>query len=385
MKRMIYFNNAATSNPKPPQVMTAILKSLSDPHNESTRSCNCKKNSKDDDIVCKSIIKKFFNLPQSYNVIFTPGATYAFNVVVNHLIKDLGIKKCFCTYQEHNSVYRVVNERIGDVEYIPFDQDRHLCFDNIQLSGCVFINHECNVDGNLIDLKEALSHIPNDIPVIIDITQSAGTFDIDVASFKRDNLYLVCSTHKGLMSLSGLGFLVYPSGVKFSPFILGGTGDQSIITTETPSLEAGTSNMTAIASLLGGFAHLSEATPSFVRYRKNNLTTYFLETLKKMPCYLPIINQYYPIEEHRVNFESGIISMCVLGDKGNAIVNKLQEKGYIVRHGMHCSPLYHLNVLKCKTTIRISLGVFNTMDQIDSFCSDLNDIITKLYFRELGS
>ena len=377
MSNIIYFNNAATSFPKPTSVINHIHEALYRPSSDSSRSCNCKKKNSDSDVICKSKLRKFFKLSNVYDIIFTNGATHSLNSVINHLVNDLNITTCYCTQQEHNSVYRTAHEKFKSVNFLNYISKSVVDVSDLSDGSCIFLNHMCNVDGNVLDIPQILSTIKNsNVPVIIDITQSAGIYDIDISKWDYLNLYIVCSTHKGMMSLESLGFFTKPKHVKFSPFILGGTGKDSLITTRTTSLEAGTPNSIAIESLIASINYINNFGLNNIKNTKRFLCEYYLKKIKTINNY-NLYKKLFILDENNINLDSGIITLKVNSSKANMFVESLNSNNIIVRHGLHCSPIYHINILKCESTIRISFGLFNTKSQIDKFCECCDNILAQ--------
>lgn len=383
MDNVIYFNNAATSYPKPDIVNRSVIDSLYYPPIDSTRVCNCKKSNNDIDILCKFSIKEFFNLSKEYEVIFTSGATHSINIVVNYL-SNLGCTKAITTKQEHNSIYRTLNAYHFNINYLNFNKDNQIELDELEdylTSGSeiVCVNHECNVDGNLIDIV-SISKICKkyNCPLIIDITQSAGTEKIDFSDlYECDNIYIVCSGHKGLYSIPGFGFLIKPVSCKMTPLIFGGTGKNSSDTISTDSLEAGTQNYFGVVSLLAGLNYIKDVGISYIQNRKKHLRNYYLSHIKNIDSYQLYSNLFKDFTN--IDSNSGIVS---LGDNFSAaieFVNQLKNNRIIVRHGLHCSPLYHMDVLKVPSTVRLSFGIFNTVHEIDRYFNVVDNILIKNY------
>lgn len=384
MSSVIYFNNAATTFPKPYCVTSRIIRALDIPPIDSMRVCNCKKNNDDLDLLCKDAVSKFFNLQNNYEVILTPGATYSSNIILNHFSK-LGYNIAYTTKQEHNSIYRTLNALNYKIKYLPFDTNNQLIFDELDdpfadySKSIVVINHECNVDGNLVDISLASEYCQKiGCPLVIDITQSAGTQDIDISKLKYNNIYFVCSAHKGLFSIPGFGFLIKPKESDIRPLIFGSTGSNSADSINTDSLEVGSQNYLGIISLTEGIAYLRREGLDFIRSKKTELCNYYFDKIKKMSCY-DLYTKMFHCDQNLCNKDSGIVSLKVNTLLANEFVNRLKTNDIIIRHGLHCSPIYHLSVLGCKSTIRLSFGVFNTFPEIDRYIKIVDTLLIQSY------
>lgn len=376
---MYYFNNAATSWPKPNNVVMSINQFFLKPPVDSSRHCNCIKSEDDIDIKCKNTILNFFGCDkEKYEVTITCGATYSANIVINWLSKKTNNNIQLITdNSNHNSIYRTHFEKIGTKPIIVDWNDftYGFTFDTDTSYYCV-ITQVNNVDGTLITDKEICNILdilkPFNIPVIIDITQSAGTYDIDISKYNYDNLYIICSGHKGLYSITGIGFLIHPKKSIDIPLISGGTGGiNGIDYQHTNSLEAGTPNELAMTTLVEGINYIQERTTSYIRSMKSNLVKKFIE------LYKPISDKFKKIFEmiECKNPETGIITFKIKDkQKSEEIIKKLTDSEFMIRSGVHCAPLYHINVLKCDSTLRFSFGVYNW--EADIKC--LIDLLVKI-------
>lgn len=375
---VIYFNNAATSYPKPEIVNKSIIDGLYRPPIDSTRVCNCKKSKTDLDMICRESVSKFFNLSEEYEVIFTPGATYSLNIILNHFRKS-GYTSAYTTNQEHNSVYRTLHALDYNIHYFSYLDNNTIDIKDFNFDNSIFvINHECNVDGRLLKLDNIIKHCKeNSIPLILDITQSAGTENIDISKYNYDKICIACSAHKGLFSIPGFGFLIKPKSYKMIPFLSGGTGSSSGDSINTDSLEVGTQNYFGIVSLLAGLNYINKIGLDFVRELKKQNFLYYIDRIKRIKCF-DLYDKLYKINNSK-NESSGIVCLKVNSSKAIEFVNKLKDNNIIVRHGLHCSPLYHNNVLQCQSTIRLSFGIFNTYSDIDKYCDIVDKILLSNY------
>lgn len=376
-----YFNNAATTWPKPDRVVSAVKDYFNDPPINSSRHCNCVKNNEDVDLVCKRKIAEFFNVDtEKYDITITGGATYSANIVIYWLSKTFSNLTLITDNCCHNSIYRTHFEKIGTKPIIVANVSHiwYQVWENKDIETYAAISHVNNVDGTKISestLQEIFCKLkePKNIPVILDITQSAGTYDIDISKYDYDNLYVICSGHKGLFSTTGIGFLISPKGKIKIPFVSGGTGGaQGIDYQHTGSLEAGTPNELAMTSLIAGIDFLKDTSLGLIRITKEMFVDYFLE---KLPEIKTDFLKYFKLVDVK-DKSSGIICFKILNkEKCLDFITKMNKAGIIIRSGVHCAPLYHINVLNCEGTLRISFGYFNTKTQIDYLFDFINSTI----------
>jgi selenocysteine lyase/cysteine desulfurase len=306
----------------------------------------------------------------TYDITITNGSTYSANIVINWLSKQNKDIKLIVDNSAHNSIYRTHYEKIGTKPIlVDYTQKQNLNIDNNSYY-CV-ITHVNNVDGTLLSDDNILYILeqlkPYDIPVIIDVTQSAGTYDINIHKYNYDNLYIVCSGHKGLYSTTGIGFLISPKNKINIPLISGGTGGiNGIDYKNTNSLEAGTPNELAMVSLINGIDYVTKKGYDYITSYKQHLVEIFLHQLNTIPKNNPL-KQFFELVPCQ-NLTSGIITFKILDkQRCDEFIHNITEHGFMVRTGVHCAPLYHINILKCESTLRFSFGIHNTTTEIKDF------------------
>lgn len=373
-----YFNNAATTWPKPASVVDAVKNYFTTPPINSSRHCNCLKQHDDVDNVCKRKIAEFFNVDQEkYDVTITAGCTYSANIVINWFSKEDPKPILITDNCAHNSIYRTHFEKIGGKPFIIKDWDQISDFIVQQNTNYyVAISHVNNVDGTLITDDKIFKVIDfckknKNIPFILDITQSAGTYEIDISKYNYDNMYIICSCHKGLYATTGIGFLISPKDVIKIPLISGGTGGANGIDyTTTGSLEAGTPNELAMVSAIAGIEYIQKKTLRMISLRKKSLVEFFLSRYNTID---DNFKKVFELVECK-NPESGILCFKMLNRERceEFITHLTKDYNVIIRSGVHCAPLYHINVLKVEATMRISFGSFNIINDVDYLIDSIN-------------
>lgn len=368
---MIYFNNAATSYPKPKVVIDAV--------NECIRSMPVSQFRNNTDTCsriieqCRNSLAMLFNIKFPERIFFTSGATESLNLIINGL--NLKGKHIVTTVTEHNSLLRpLVNFTTGQsddnnavIDYVPCDRFGNVSVPEIEKrfrdnTVAVFINHCSNVTGAVQDIKR-LGKITRSkkILLIVDASQSAGTVDIEVDKSSID--VLVFTGHKGLMGSMGTGGFYIKPGLSLFLTKVGGTGQDSHIiklSTDYEDYEAGTMNLPGIAALNSGVKFILGTGLSHVIEKKQFLVSKLISGLQKCKS----------VELCSCNGENQgqVVSFNIKGFPPGDIGYLLQQCDIIVRTGLHCAPLIHQHLLTGQNgNVRISLSYFNTEQEIDSF------------------
>lgn len=260
--KLAYFDNAATSFPKPEcvyQAMDACARSFGVNVGRGQYPLAEKASS----IVeqTRKQLAEFFHAP-AMQVVFTPSATIA----MNEVLQGLDYSNIHCVYLspfEHNAVYRTINylrDRLGfEVRLLPvskqpfaYDVDGTREVFKNHKPDLVIISHASNVCGAVAPVKDlfTLAHSFG-ATTILDVAQSAGHVDINMVDYQVD--YLVFAGHKGLSGPIGVGGILMRPHTSLRPFIYGGTGYDSknpFMPEALPSrLEAGSLNIMGVAGL----------------------------------------------------------------------------------------------------------------------------------------
>ena len=367
---MIYLDNAATSFPKPEEVVDAVWDYMVSVGANPGRSghylaVNAAR------IVFKTRegLASLFGISDSRRIVFTSNATEALNTVIyGHLQEGDHV---ITTSLEHNAVsrpLRFLEERKG-LGVTVLDSDSQGRMDpgafKRAITGrtrLVIVNHASNVLGTLLPLKEVRDAI-GEIPLLVDSAQTAGTVEIDVEADGID--FLAFTGHKSLLGPQGTGGLFIRPGLDMEPLMRGGTGSSSNCDIQPEVLpdryESGTMNGAGIAGLGAGVEYILEIGSHQIREDEMALFSRLWEGLKSIPKVT-----LYGLEnpEERVATVSFNISGMASSEVGS-ILGRHYE--ILVRTGLHCAPWAHRVMGTIKGgTVRIGIGALNTSDDIDA-------------------
>ncbi|WP_095642533.1 aminotransferase class V-fold PLP-dependent enzyme [Methanocorpusculum parvum] len=206
---LIYLNNAATSWPKPPEIMDAISRSLSLPVFGSGRTTGTQ--GEDHITQARDELSALFGVDDPENIVFTHNATDSLNLLISGFLAGQKQNcRVLTTALDHNSVLRPLHE------YQRMDRIRLniLPFENGMVSPesvedairpdtrLMVMTHASNVLGSVQNIK-AIGDILHDhgIYFIVDGAQTAGHIPLDLRHLPVDAF--VFTGHKGLFGVPG--------------------------------------------------------------------------------------------------------------------------------------------------------------------------------------
>lgn len=382
---MIYFDNSATTFPKPQSVISAVLTAVKKFGANPGRSGHTMSRESGKLIEsCRQTAINMFGANAPANVVFTLNCTMAINIVIKGLLKkgDHVVTSCI----EHNAVMRPLNklEKEGVITYTkakvyPCDNDKTV--DSFRKSinsktALIITTHASNVWGIRMPIERiaALSKIYG-IPILVDGAQTAGVTPINIKKSGID--YLALAGHKGLYGPMGTGMLITNRGKEIDTIIEGGTGTSSMILCQPKEMpqkfESGTPNLAGICGLKAGMDFINSRGIENICRHEMQIVTHLYENMKKinrLRLYMPRPTAEYFVPLISFNFD----------DKISDEVGKfLDLNGIEVRTGLHCSPSAHEFMGTSKQgVVRVSPSVFSTIQEADQLIDML-----KIYSRKI--
>lgn len=377
---MIYFDHAATSLPKPPEVLDAVTTALQTYGGAGRGVHQAAMNANRNVFAARAAVASLFgSTPEQ--VAFTANATHSLNLAIDGLLD--ASDHAICTALDHNSVLRPLYrlEKKGmDLSIIPADQRGHLDYDAFKRSmkantKAVVCTHASNLTGAIVDLSFIQAFCrEHGLLLIVDAAQTAGVLDIKVA---RDGIDVLCFTgHKGLMGPQGTGGLVVRQGLAFPSLYVGGSGTDSYAKTHPSrmpeALEAGTRNGPGIAGLLAGIQFIQRVGLGNIKAKSDALCRYFVDglaTIDGVKCYGDPEAPHVAIVALNIwDLDASYVSQ-ILAD----------EYSICTRPGAHCAPLAHAALgTKKQGAVRFSFGLTNTEAEIDKAIEAIKTIVEDL-------
>ncbi|MDP2945382.1 MAG: aminotransferase class V-fold PLP-dependent enzyme [Atribacterota bacterium] len=370
---MIYFDNAATSYPKPKEVGQAMLHFLEKVGASPGRSGHRLSIEAGRMLYhTRESLAELFKVDDPLRIIFTLNATEALNLTLKGLLQPGD--QVITSSMEHNSVMRPLRElekKGVEVKVVSCSPKGLLEPQDIEKSirkntKLIVINHGSNVIGTLLPIIEvgkiARKH---NILFLVDAAQTAGCYPLDI---KRDNIDLLAFTgHKALFGPPGTGGLVVGERVdikKLNPLKTGGTGSHSESEEQPDFLpdiyESGTPNTVGLSGLNEGVRFILKEGVDKIRQHELSLSWRLMKGLKEIPGVI-----FYG--EEQVKDRVAVISFNIKDQLPSEVGLRLDEEYDIMcRVGLHCSPAAHKTIGTFPTgTVRFSLSWFNTFEEVD--------------------
>lgn len=375
---MIYLDNAATSFPKPPQVIRAVSGVMAkmgvNPGRGGHRLALCAQR-----VVqrCREELAEITGCPRTERIIFTHSCTEALNLAISGTLHQGD--EVLCSHGEHNAVMRVLDRyvRAGQitVKVLPPDGMGILQPHTLQQfigpkTALVILCHASNVTG-VIQPVGRLGAVcrENGVPLLVDAAQTAGVMDIRLETLKADMIAM--PGHKGLLGPHGTGALILGEGMAPEPLLCGGTGSASESLRQPDLLpdryESGTLNLPGIAGLLVG--------ARFARTHRREIRQYEEHLAQRLRTQLTGM-EGIKLLGHPDAPKVGIVSFVPRNLDVSQLADDLDASGIAVRGGLHCAPAIHtwLGTL-ASGAIRASVGIYNTEQEMDDAAAILGRLI----------
>lgn len=372
-KPLTYFDNSATSFPKPPEVAAAVSRYLSEiggsyGRGASGRSFTVAKTIEQ----CRDGLAQELGVRKSEQVCFTANATQAANTIINGL--DLEGARVLISPMEHNAITRPLEalRQAGKItlELLPAHQDGTIAIEQATIpddTRLVIINHQSNVNG-VTQPAQVLQALAQKAPLLLDASQSLGKLPFDIDLWGVD--FVVFTGHKGLMGPTGTGGFWARHPENIQPLLLGGTGSNSehfaMPETLPDRFEAGTPNIAGLFGLNAALANRPE--PGCSRQCFHEL----LAAIRAIPAF-----RLYAADNLQQQGSVFSLTHTVL-DSAELSWKLDTEFAIETRPGLHCAPLAHRHLgTNPHGTCRISLSPYHTSDDLGYLLESLEKLASQ--------
>ena len=375
---MIYFDNAATTLRKPDCVLEAVTLAMTSLGNSGRGAHDSALSASRVIYETRAALAQLFGAENPERIAFTANATQALNTAIKGVLRPGD--HVITTALEHNSVLRPLYEledRGVELTILPADSRGNLQYEDFESeirsnTKAIITTHGSNLTGNLLDISVIGSIArKHGLLYIVDASQTAGVFDIDVQGMQID---ILCFTgHKGLLGPQGTGGIYVREGVDISPLLSGGSGVQTYLRRHPPQmptvLEAGTLNSHGIAGLGAAAKYLQNIGLDVIRAKEQALTAAFYKAVREIPG-ITVYGDFSSF--HRCPIVALNIRNYDSGEVSDALS---REYDIATRPGAHCAPLMHraLGTVE-QGAVRFSFSHYNTMDEIKIAVSALRGL-----------
>lgn len=379
-EKVYYLDHAATSWPKPAEVIDAVVEAMkhdsANPgrgsHAMAVRASRILFNG-------RKQLAKLLNVKNPNDIVFTHNTTMGLNMAIKGFVKSGD--HVIASSIEHNSVRRPLYDlELKGVEVTYIDADERGDYNLVQFEAAmrtntklVVVNHSSNLLGTIMPIAE-ISKITHNYgaKLLVDGAQSVGIIPVDVVQLGID--MLAFPGHKGLLGPQGTGGLYIAPDVDLEPLMQGGTGSQS----EAPHqplirpdrYEAGTQNTAGIAGLAAGVEYIGRIGIDKIYEHEWKLSQRLLRGLMDIEgvvCLGPDIGQP----------RTGIVSFYIPHIDPSELAFILDQHYHIaVRSGFHCTPTAHSAAgTSERGAVRASVGYSTTSEEVDALVSAVKEII----------
>ena len=375
---MIYFDNAATTIWKPDSVIRAVTEAMCSLGNPGRGVHDSALSASRTIYETRVLLAQLFGAESPERIAFTANSTQALNIAIKGILEPGD--HVITTPLEHNSVLRPLyemEERGVELTVLPADSMGHIRYEDIEEAiqpntRAIVTTHGSNLTGDLLDISRigtvARKH---GLIYIVDASQTAGVFDIDVQKMHID---ILCFTgHKGLLGPQGTGGLYVREGLEVRPLLSGGSGVQTYLRKHPPqmptALEAGTLNGHGIAGLGAAIRYLKETGLDTIRAKEQDLMMTFYEAVRKIPG-ITVYGDF--TDPDRCAIVALNIRDYDSGEVSDALSN---QYGIATRPGAHCAPLMHkvLGTVE-QGAVRFSFSHHNTKEEIMTAVAALQEL-----------
>ncbi len=377
---MIYFDNAATSWPKPPGVAEAMVHFLNQVGANPGRAAHRRAVESGRILYdAREAVCELFHAPDPLRLVFGKNVTEALNLALRGLLRHGD--HVVTSSMEHNSMMRPL--RALERQYGPSSGGVRVTAVACSPQGAlnpadveaamrpdtklVALNHASNVVGTLLPVGEVGAICrERDLLLLVDAAQTGGAYPIDVQADRID--LLAFTGHKSLGGPMGTGGLIVGRRVdetQLEPLVRGGTGSRSEHEVQPDFLpdmcESGTPNVVGVAGLRAGVRWVLERGVGTIRAHEVALAQALIDGLRAIPG----VTVYGTLD---AELQTATVSFNIAGMATSEVGLRLDDEyGIMCRVGLHCAPTAHRTIGTFPGgTVRFGLSAFNTMDEVET-------------------
>ncbi len=377
---MAYFDNAATTYPKPECVYAFMDEFYRKSGGNAGRGEHSMSASASGLIAdTRKKIQMLLHCPAK-QVVFTPTATIALNMIIQGVIAD-GAKNIYISPFEHNAVTRTLHhfEKRNEITVTQLNVEKDLTYDLEKIRyqfdalkpDLVIVSHASNTIGLIAPVEDIFSLAKKyGATTLVDMAQTAGVVDCNVGLTTFD--FAVFAGHKTLYGPTGIsGFIMNPS-IKLPAVIFGGTGYESANQDMPESIpekyEMGTLNISGVAGLNAALDWIQKTTIEEIKNTEAHNRKKLIDLLEEYEFIRIVGNE--PGREY-----VGIVSCLIDEISSDSAGSVFDQQGIALRTGLHCAPLAHQFIGTYPAgTIRFSVNYFTFQQDFEELRNALDYI-----------
>ena len=380
---LVFLDNAATTQ-KPQPVLNALLEFLTHSNANIHRGVyQLSEDASDAYEKARQAVAGFVGLKDSRRVVFTRGTTESINLVAQSWLRPRlqAGDRIVLTEMEHHSNQipwqLVAQERQAELDYVSITDSGELELNHLeqllaQRPRLLAVTAVSNVLGTINPLETILDLAQRyEVPVMVDAAQAVGRIPLEDWAERCD--FLAFSGHK-LYGPTGIGVLCgrFDRLDEMSPWQGGGgmiakVGRHSSSWAAIPArLEAGTPPIAEAVALQAAIEYVQEWGVPKIREHEQELVAHALNRLAEESD----VTVYGPSQASK---RTGVVSFDLEGVHPHDVAQILDETGIAVRAGHHCTQVLHER-LGVRATVRLSMALYNTLEEIDSAVSALANV-----------
>lgn len=380
---LVFLDNASTTQ-KPQPVLNALLEFLTHSNANIHRGVyQLSEDASDAYEKARQAVAGFVGLKDSRRVVFTRGTTESINLVAQSWLRPRlqAGDRIVLTEMEHHSNQipwqLVAQERQAELDYVAITDSGELELNHLeqllaQRPQLLAVTAVSNVLGTINPLETVLDLAQRyEVPVMVDAAQAVGRIPLEDWAERCD--FLAFSGHK-LYGPTGIGVLCgrFDRLDEMSPWQGGGgmiakVGRQSSSWAAIPArLEAGTPPIAEAVALQAAIEYVQQWGVPKIRQHEQELVAHALNRLAEEPD----VTVYGPSQASK---RTGVVSFDLEGVHPHDVAQILDETGIAVRAGHHCTQVLHER-LGVRATVRLSMALYNTLEEIDSAVSALVNV-----------
>ena len=377
-KRLVFLDSAASSQ-KPSAVINCVKEYYENYYANIHRGLyrNSIESTKKFENARK-IVQEFINAKSEQEIIFVKGGTEAINLVAYAYGEELlkaGDEVILSELEHHANIvpWQVLRDKIGiKIKYIPMNSNGDIDIENYQSlltdkTKFVSLTHVSNALGTVLPVKEMISYARQcGAKVLIDGCQSIPHMQVDVQDLDAD--FYVFSGHK-IYAPSGIGVLYGKKELlnEMTPYQTGGemiasvTKEKTIYNSLPYKFEAGTPPIAQAIGLGKALQYVTSLGMNNIHEHETNLIKYALDKLNS----IDFVHVYSNAKQ-----VSGAISFNIGNIHAHDIGTFMDNDNIALRVGHHCAQPT-INKLGVSSTVRVSFGVYNNIDDINVLCKSI--------------